>query len=46
MGDHQQTPKGDEQNEREEAVEDLEVPEGQQDDVAGGSNKIGDIILK
>jgi len=28
------------------AVEDLEVPEGQQDDVAGGGNKTGDIILK
>ncbi len=46
MGDHQQTPKGDEQNEREEGVEDLDVPENQRDDVAGGSNKTGNIILK
>jgi hypothetical protein len=32
--------------EREETVEDLDVPEDQADEVEGGANKWGDIVLK
>jgi hypothetical protein len=38
MSEHEQTEP--EEDERADAVEDLEVPEGQQDDVAGGFSKI------
>jgi hypothetical protein len=45
MSEHEHTEP--EQDEREDAVEDLDVPEGQTDDVSGGgTNKTGDITLK
>ncbi len=37
MSEHEQQPKSDEQDERAETIDDLDVPEKQQDDVAGGS---------
>ena len=40
MSEHEQMPKDDEQDERAETVDDLDVPEKQQDDVAGGFSKI------
>lgn len=46
MSEHENMPREDEQSEREETVEDLDVPEGQRDDVAGGRNKYPDIELK
>lgn len=39
LSDHEHTEP--EQDERREEVEDLEVPEGQQEDVAGGFYKLG-----
>jgi hypothetical protein len=36
MTEHENMPRGDEESERGETVEDLEVPEGQRDEVAGG----------
>ncbi len=40
MSEHEQMPKDDEQDERAETIDDLDVPEKQQDDVAGGFSKI------
>jgi hypothetical protein len=40
MSEHEQMPKDDEQDERAETIDDLDVPENQQDDVAGGYAKI------
>jgi hypothetical protein len=37
MSEHEQRPSEDEQAERNETVEDLDVPEEQLDDVAGGA---------
>ena len=44
MSEHEQKP-ADEEIEASETVEDLEVPEGQAQDVAGGQVKMTDIII-
>lgn len=44
MSEHEQRPR-DEEIEADETVEDLEVPEGQAQDVAGGQVKFTDIVI-
>lgn len=39
MSEHEQRPSEDEQVEREETIDDLDVPEEQKDDIAGGAAK-------
>jgi hypothetical protein len=46
MSEHEQRPAEDEQLERDDTIEDLDVPEEQRDDVAGGVRKAGDKQLE